>query len=127
MTGAVGPSGAGTGRANLGWYRRSVPMRVLVASARRVARPLVLLGVALLLTGCAAGANPAAGDAAAAGFGLGLWHGLIAPVAFVISLFTTDVGIYEVHNAGTLYDLGFVIGLGFLVGGGASGARSGGG
>jgi hypothetical protein len=88
---------------------------------------LLLVVGAVLLAGCAATANPSAGGAAAAGFWLGLWHGLIAPVAFVISLFVTDVGIYEVHNSGSLYDLGFVLGLGFLVGGGASGARSGGG
>jgi hypothetical protein len=89
--------------------------------------PLVLLvAAALLLTACAAGANPQAGTANGgdvAGFWLGLWHGVIAPVTFVISLFNAEVGIYEVHNSGALYDLGFVLGLGFIVGGGSSGVR----
>ena len=87
-------------------------------------RVLPLLALAVLLTACAAGANPEAGAGAAAGFWLGLWHGLIAPVTFVISLFSDNVGIYEVSNTGGWYDGGFVLGLGFIVGGGSSGARS---
>lgn len=87
----------------------------------------VTLLLGLLLAGCAAGANPQAGSAAAdgvvAGFWLGLWHGVIAPVTFVISLFTDTVNIYEVHNSGNWYDLGFFVGFGILLGGGASGAR----
>lgn len=83
--------------------------------------------VGVLLAGCAAGANPQAGSAATdgvvAGFWLGLWHGVIAPVTFVISLFTDTVNIYEVHNSGNWYNLGFVLGFGVLLGGGASGAR----
>jgi len=35
-----------------------------------------------------------------AGFWLGLWHGLIAPITFVISLFSDNVNFYEVHNNG---------------------------
>lgn len=84
---------------------------------------LAFLAVALLLTACAAGANPGAGTGDA-GFLLGLWHGLIAPVTFVISLFSENIGIYEVANTGAWYDAGFVMGLGFIVGGGSSGARS---
>jgi hypothetical protein len=84
--------------------------------------------VALLLAGCAAGANPEAATPAAdgtiAGFWLGLWHGLIAPVTFVVSLFSDSVGIYEVHNNGGWYDAGFVLGLGFIVGGSSTGAQS---
>jgi hypothetical protein len=95
---------------------------------RRVLRTLALLiVVVLLVSACAAGANPRAGTATAAGtvagFWLGLWHGIIAPVTFVISLFSDGVGIYEIHNSGAWYDLGFVLGLGFLVGGGSSGVH----
>jgi hypothetical protein len=97
---------------------------------RRSSVLLVVAGAALLalvLAGCAPGPNPQVGTAAesgaTAGFWFGLWHGVIAPVTFVISLFNADVGIYEVHNSGTWYDFGFVLGLGFLVGGG-SGASS---
>jgi hypothetical protein len=89
---------------------------------------LVLLALAVVLTACTAGANPtaqvAAEDGTLAGFWLGLWHGVIGPVAFVVSLFSDAVGVYEVHNNGAWYDLGFVLGLGFIVGGGSCGARS---
>jgi hypothetical protein len=88
---------------------------------------LVLLA-AIALTACAAGPNPELGspapDGTVAGFWLGLWHGLIAPVTFVVSLFNSDVGIYEVHNNGGWYNFGFVFGLGALVGGGSSGGRA---
>lgn len=89
---------------------------------RPPALPLLLLSAALLAS-CAPEANPQADTAAAAGFWLGLWHGVIAPVTFVISLFSAEVGIYEVHNTGAWYDGGFVLGLGFIVGGGSSGVR----
>jgi hypothetical protein len=87
----------------------------------------VLVVVTLLITACAAGANPEVGvaptDGEVAGFWLGLWHGFIAPVTFVISLFTDNVNLYEVHNSGNWYDFGFVLGAGILFGGGAGGAR----
>ncbi|HLF74006.1 MAG TPA: hypothetical protein VI524_06660 [Anaerolineales bacterium] len=41
----------------------------------------------------------------------GLWHGIIAPVTLVISFFNSDVHMYEVHNAGSEYDLGFLLGM----------------
>src|SRR3990172_2998419 len=72
---------------------------------------LVVLGSLLLLSSCAAGPNPAVGPGRAkAGFWLGLWHGLIVPVTFVISLFKDNVSVYEVANRGNWYDGGFVLG-----------------
>ncbi len=89
---------------------------------------LVVLALVLLLSACAPGANPEIGTAAVeggdpAGFWLGLWHGLIAPITFVVSLFSDGVNIYEVHNSGNLYNLGYVFGLGFIVGGSSAGSR----
>lgn len=85
-----------------------------------------LLAVALLLTACAAGPNPTLGTAPpggdVAGFWQGLWHGIISPITFLISLFTEDVNLYEVHNNGNWYDFGFVLGAGILFGGGFFGA-----
>ena len=81
--------------------------------------------LAVLLAACAAGPNPELGtspDGDPAGFWLGLWQGLIAPVTFVISLFTDDVNVYEVHNNGNWYDFGFVLGVGMSLGGGGAGA-----
>lgn len=52
-----------------------------------------------------------------AGFWAGYWHGLIAPVAFVISLFKPEVRIYETHNNGAWYDFGFILGASGSLGG----------
>lgn len=90
---------------------------------------VVVLVVALslvVLVGCAAGPNEAANspdaDGTVAGFWLGLWHGIIAPITFVISLFNDNVSIYAVHNNGGWYDFGFLFGLALVWGGGGSGA-----
>lgn len=90
-----------------------------------MSRGLVVAGVmalGLALAACAAGPNPEMGSAAGAGdpagFFPGLWHGFISPITFLISLFTNDVNIYEVHNDGNWYDFGFVLGAGILFGGG---------
>lgn len=92
----------------------------------RVLRAVVLGAAAfLLLTACAAGGNEFVGTASevrgTVGFWWGLWHGLIVPVTFVVSLFSDAVGIYEVHNNGGWYDAGFLIGLSAVFGGGPAG------
>src|SRR5512133_3785683 len=91
----------------------------------RTVKVLLVVGAVLLLAGCAAGANDVVGTPAAdgdvAGFWLGLWHGAIAPITFVISLFTDSVNVYEVHNSGNWYDVGFILGLFCSIGGGAGG------
>ena len=84
---------------------------------------LLTLALVLVLSACAAGENPAITDDGGAGFWLGLWHGIIAPVTFFISLFTDGVNVYEVNNNGNWYDFGFVLGAGILFGGGSGGRR----
>ena len=91
----------------------------------RIVLMLILLGA--VLAACAPGANPEVGTAPegenVAGFWLGLWHGIIAPGTFIVSLFTDNVNLYEVHNTGNWYDFGFVLGAGILFGGGGFGAK----
>ena len=48
-----------------------------------------------------------------AGLGTGIWHGVIALVTLIMSFFNPEVQMYEVHNSGPLYNLGFF--LGFVV------------
>ena len=75
---------------------------------------LALALVVLALASCA-GPNTlvgSAGRSGVAGFWSGLWHGMICPIAFVISLFDRAVSIYEVHNGGHWYDFGFILGAG---------------
>ncbi len=59
---------------------------------------------------------------AEAGFWKGLWHGVTVLFTFVISLFNDSVGIYEAHNKGNLYNLGFVLGIMIFFGGSGGGA-----
>ncbi|MPV36050.1 hypothetical protein [Georgenia subflava] len=82
-----------------------------------------LLAVALVLAACAAGPNAAAGPDQA-GFWSGLWHGLITPVTFIVSLFDDDVSVYEVVNNGNWYDFGFMLGVSTIFSGTAGSARS---
>ena len=55
-----------------------------------------------------------------AGFWAGLWHGLICPIVFIVSLFNPAVRIYEVNNRGRLYDFGFLIGASASLGSGGT-------
>lgn len=52
-----------------------------------------------------------------AGFWVGFWHGLIAPLIFLIGLFTPKVKAYETNNNGRWYDFGFLLGIGAFSGG----------
>jgi len=54
------------------------------------------------------------------GFFSGLWHGIIAPLSFIGSLFSEDIAMYGVNNNGGWYDFGFVLGAGILFKGGSS-------
>jgi hypothetical protein len=57
-------------------------------------------------------------DVEPAGFWAGVWHGMIMPITFLVSLFNEGVGIYETHNAGKPYDFGFLLGASMAFGGG---------
>jgi hypothetical protein len=58
-----------------------------------------------------------------AGFWKGLWQGLLAPITFIISIFTKNVRLYEVHNNGFWYNFGFVLGAGLFLSGGILGKK----
>jgi len=62
-------------------------------------------------------------EAEPSGFWMGAWHGVIAPITFIISLFTDTLQMYDINNNGAWYDFGFVLGAGILFGGSGSGAR----
>ncbi len=81
----------------------------------------------LVLAGCAPGPNSlektADADGKTAGFLLGLWQGFISPVTFIVSIFSKNVRLYEVHNNGTWYNFGFVLGAGLFLSGGILGRK----
>jgi hypothetical protein len=72
---------------------------------------LALLAATLALTACAATQASDAVAPAAPGFLLGLWHGFIFPVAWVVSLFASNVAVYAVPNNGGWYDFGYFLGI----------------
>ena len=83
--------------------------------------------VALLASGCLAQPQViqecVSGETA--GFWMGLWHGAIAPFAFIASVFLDSVSVFEVNNNGNWYVFGFLLGIGAFSGGGAMGVRKG--
>jgi uncharacterized spore protein YtfJ len=91
-------------------------------------RGAVLLAVVVVLVGCAPGSNELVDapreEEEVAGFWHGLWHGIIAPITLIVSLFNDDVGMYEVHNNGGWYNFGFILGMMFIFGGSGGGAAS---
>jgi hypothetical protein len=72
-----------------------------------------MIGAMLLLSACAATQAPdaVAHNPGTPGFLLGLWHGFIFPVAWVISLFADKVAVYAVPNDGGWYDFGYFLGI----------------
>ena len=64
----------------------------------------------LALSGCVPGDGAVTPDKPA-GFLWGIWHGWIAPVSLIISLFDKNVSIYEVHNNGWWYNFGYYIAI----------------
>ena len=69
------------------------------------------LPACLALTACAASQAADAVAPQAPGFLLGLWHGFIFPVAWIVSLFTDRIAIYAVPNSGGWYDFGYFLGI----------------
>jgi hypothetical protein len=60
---------------------------------------VALTATALLLAACAAGPNQLVDTGPdPAGFWLGLWQSLISPITFIVSLFTTNVNVYEAEQ-----------------------------
>ena len=72
---------------------------------------LAVLAAALALAACAATQQSDAVAAGSPGFLLGLWHGFIFPVAWVVSLFMPKVAVYAVPNNGGWYDFGYFLGI----------------
>ena len=70
----------------------------------------IVISLSALLTGCIPGdgANTINNPA---GFFWGVWHGWVAPVSLVGSLFNHKLRVYEVMNTGWWYDFGFYIAI----------------
>ena len=71
---------------------------------------VVLLSVLLImiLSACVPGDGKATNENPA-NFLWGIWHGWLAPISLIISLFNKSVRIYESINTGWWYDFGFYL------------------
>lgn len=58
--------------------------------------------------------NTADSNGRVTGIWLGIWHGIISPVTLIFSFTNPNIQMYEVHNNGSYYTLGFLIGVVFL-------------
>ena len=85
--------------------KRATGITIMLAGA------VLVVAAMLSLTACAATQQSTAIAPNSPGFLLGLWHGFIFPVAWVVSLFTDKVAIYAVPNNGGWYDFGYFLGI----------------
>ncbi|NQT49359.1 hypothetical protein HQ571_01545 [Candidatus Kuenenbacteria bacterium] len=93
---------------------------------RQISVLFVLACLVLLMGACAAGPNTVMGTPSPSGeisgFWMGLWHGLISVIVFIISLFSDNVHVYDIYNNGGWYNFGFLIGIGAFASGSTSAA-----
>jgi hypothetical protein len=88
-------------------------------------RAVLAAALLAILSACAATQSaPSIGAGKLSGFFMGFWHGFIAPIAFVVSLFSDHVRIYAAPNVGRWYDLGFMLGIHGFSGGIFAGSRT---
>ncbi len=83
---------------------------------------IVIFLLLFLLSGCADNV-PVNTGMVEVGFWHGLWHGMILPFAWFISLFSDSTAIYAVYNSGGWYDFGFLLGVGSLSSSGVAASR----
>jgi hypothetical protein len=85
------------------------------------------IGIALLLIGLSSCADPQQVERCVTGhtygFWGGLWHGTIAPIAFIGSLFSDDIAVWASNNNGNRYTFGFLLGVGAFTGGSSKASR----
>ena len=85
----------------------------IIALFKTLAATLLVFLLLGLIAGCA---NKEVIDACLTGhkygFWGGLWHGIIAPIDFILMLFKDNITLYAQNNNGAWYALGFLIGSG---------------
>lgn len=89
-------------------------MKTKVSSVRKsIIRYAFIFGALLFVTGCADTVSfSQAMQIQPVGFWYGLWHGIIFPFAWIVSLFSDSTAIYAIYNNGGWYDFGFFLGVG---------------
>ncbi len=68
---------------------------------------IILLLISMLLLSACAGSEQFKEGGKRANILHGIWHGWIAPLSLVLSIFGDGIRMYEPNNTGWTYDLGF--------------------
>lgn len=80
---------------------------------KKIALPLLTLLACIVVSGCADNVTfIEATKMHPVGFWYGLWHGMIAPISWLFSLFSDNISMYAIYNNGGWYNLGFLFGIG---------------
>jgi hypothetical protein len=84
---------------------------------QRVFIGLFLLLVLFFVSACA----PVGMSSEKYGFVYGIVHGFISPFVLIAKLLGAHIGLYAENNTGSLYWVGFILGVVLLLGGGGGG------
>ncbi|NQT58802.1 MAG: hypothetical protein HQ557_07455 [Bacteroidetes bacterium] len=71
---------------------------------------ILIVLLVIFLTGCLPDISMDQQESQA-GFFLGIWHGWIAPVSLIASIFNKNITIFEYNNTGFWYGFGFYIAI----------------
>ena len=77
---------------------------------KKILVPAGLMVTLLLLSSCLPNESLVLTEEPA-GFFMGIWHGWVAPLSLIVSIFKEGVRIYEPNNTGWWYDFGFYIAI----------------
>ncbi len=88
--------------------RKSVVLVAKEPTMKKIIAGILFLSILLLTVSCFPEAVPLE-QKPPANFLKGIWHGWIAPISLIVSLFNDNVRIYQVNNTGWWYDAGFYI------------------
>ena len=83
-------------------------MKYLIS--KRIIFAFILVALAIIISGCFPGGQHPEWERPA-GFLMGIWHGWIAPLSLIISIFDHSIRVYETYNTGWWYDFGFYIAI----------------
>lgn len=73
---------------------------------KKILISIILIIMVVSLTSCIPGDGRNTMEKPA-NFLWGIWHGWLAPLSLIISIFDKNINIYEVWNTGFWYDFGF--------------------
>ncbi len=98
--------------------RKFIPLFILIALA------LVAVAIYIIVFHVGMPTRDVDLSGAPANFWLGLWQGLIIYLSFIASWFDNNIVLYQVHNNGFWYNLGYLIALSVSIGAFAGGSRA---